>query len=186
MNLRSLLNQSLDCVDITRWTGDRSSATFISSQFRLLHSLIAEARTTLKGSLMTTSTSGSWYDSSTAPNPDAFKPPLPETLSLHLSIFEASLILTIRVLEPADVPQNIGTRFAFAIGAQRRLEHDEMDDTYPYLGTNVRVKEKVRVESGDPSLMAVMAKLAALDHTIGMARKGLSVVMGVDLEMPDA
>jgi len=61
-----------------------------------------------------------------------------------------------------------------------------MDDTYPYLGTNVRVKEKVRVESGDPSLMAVMAKLAALDHTIGMARKGLSVVMGVDLEMPDA
>lgn len=60
-----------------------------------------------------------------------------------------------------------------------------MDDTFRYLGQNVRVKEKVRVESADPSLMSVMAKLAALDHTLGLARKGLSIVMGEELEMPE-
>lgn len=185
-NLRSVLNQSLDCVDITRWTGDRTSATFISSQFRLLHSLITEARTILKGSVkIPPSTSDSWHNPSKPPNVEAFKPPLPETLSLYLSVREAYLVLTVRVLEPADAPQTIGTRFAFAIGAQRRLEHDEMDETFNYLGHNVRVKEKVRVESADPSLIAVMAKLAALDHTIGLARKCLSLVMGEEMEMPE-
>ncbi|KAL2065914.1 hypothetical protein VTL71DRAFT_3584 [Oculimacula yallundae] len=42
-HLRTLLNQSLDCIDITRWTGDRHSASFISSQLLLLHSIIREA-----------------------------------------------------------------------------------------------------------------------------------------------
>lgn len=60
-----------------------------------------------------------------------------------------------------------------------------MDEIFHYQGQNVRVKEKVRVESADPSLMSVMAKLAALDHTVGMARKCLSVVMGEDMEMPE-
>lgn len=60
-----------------------------------------------------------------------------------------------------------------------------MDETFSYLGQNVRVKEKVRVESADPSLMAVMAKLAALDHTVGLARKGLCIVMGEEMEMPE-
>jgi len=60
-----------------------------------------------------------------------------------------------------------------------------MDETFSYQGQNVRVKEKVRVESADPSLMAVMAKLAALDHTVGLARKGLCVVMGEEMDMPE-
>ena len=49
-----------------------------------------------------------------------------------------------------------------------------------YKGKEVRVREKVRVESQDPSLMAVMAKLSAIEHAVGVARRCLSVVMGAD------
>lgn len=44
------------------------------------------------------------------------------------------------------------------------------------------VKEKVRVESQDPSLMAAMAKLSALGHAVGGWRLKVGVVMGEDLE----
>ena len=42
------------------------------------------------------------------------------------------------------------------------------------------MREKIRVESQDPSLMAVMAKLSALEHRVGVARRSLAVVMGVE------
>lgn len=41
------------------------------------------------------------------------------------------------------------------------------------------MREKIRVESQDPSLMAVMAKLSAVQHGVGVARRSLGVVMGV-------
>ena len=44
------------------------------------------------------------------------------------------------------------------------------------------VKEKVRVESQDPSLMAVMAKLSALGHGVAVWRYNLAVLMGVEDE----
>ena len=44
------------------------------------------------------------------------------------------------------------------------------------------MREKVRVESQDPSLMAVMAKLSALEHAVGVARGSLAIVMGVEEE----
>lgn len=47
-----------------------------------------------------------------------------------------------------------------------------------YGGQEVRVREKVRVESQDPSLMAVMAKLSAVGHGVGVCRRALGVVMG--------
>ena len=93
--------------------------------------------------------------------------------------------MTVRVLESATVVPNFAGRFALAIGAQRRLEHDEMDEVFLYKGEEVRVKEKVRIQSADPSLMSAMAKLAALEHTVGMARKCLSVVMEEDGEASD-
>ena len=43
------------------------------------------------------------------------------------------------------------------------------------------MKEKVRVESQDPSLMAVMAKLSALGHAVGGWRVRVGVVMGEDV-----
>ena len=47
-------------------------------------------------------------------------------------------------------------------------------------GEEVRVKEKVRVESQDPSLMAVMAKLTALEHEVMKWLAALKVLMGID------
>src|SRR5277367_3223620 len=181
VTLRNLLNQSLDCVDITRWTGDRNSAIFISSQLRLLHSLITEARHTLKGPPLP-SPSDSW--TSDPLDPLTFTPPLPDSLGFSLTVHEASLVLSIRTLEPADAPQDIRSMFALAIGVQRRLEHDEVEQVFEYRGKEVRVREKIRVESADPSLLAAMAKLAALEHNVGMARKCLSIVMGEENEEP--
>jgi hypothetical protein len=45
-------------------------------------------------------------------------------------------------------------------------------------GEEVRVREKVRVESTDPSLLALLAKLSALAHGVLMWRRALAVVMG--------
>ncbi|RQM06829.1 hypothetical protein DH86_00002806, partial [Scytalidium sp. 3C] len=123
---RSLLNEALDCVDVTRWTGDRHSASFISGQLRLLHSIITDAKSTLKGpSLLRPQHSSDpkpppdteWCAS--VPPPETFNPPLPPNLSLHFSVSDASLVLTIRVLESATAVPNLGSRFAYAIGAQR-------------------------------------------------------------------
>lgn len=44
----------------------------------------------------------------------------------------------------------------------------------------VLVREKVRVESADPSLMSVAAKLSALEHEVRRWRFNLGVVMGED------
>ncbi|KAK3335028.1 RAVE subunit 2/Rogdi [Neurospora tetraspora] len=47
---------------------------------------------------------------------------------------------------------------------------------------DVFVREKVRVESADPSLLSLAAKLTALGHTLGLARRNLAAVMGEELE----
>lgn len=185
VTLRTLLNQSLDCVDITRWTGDRHSASFISGQLRLLHSLLQEARSNLKGPPLITTPSDAW----TADCVDhaSFSPPLPDNLALSVTVQEASLVFTIRSLEPAESAPDIRSVFggiALAIGVQRRLEHDEVEQIFKYRGQEVKVREKIRVESADPSLLAAMAKLAALEHSVGMARKCLSLVMEEEMEDP--
>ncbi|CAL3968310.1 unnamed protein product [Diplocarpon coronariae] len=200
-HLRGLLNQSLDCIDITRWTGDRHSAPFISAQLRLLQSIIREALAILSpaaslaipepgvGTVIPTSSHGrsggvgglDW--SHTPTSPLHFLPPLPANLSLTLTPCSSSLLLTLRVLEPAAAASHLGSRFAHAIGAQRRLEHDEMEGVYMWKGEEVRVKEKVVVESSsDPSLLSLGAKLGALERGVGSARLGLGAVMGEGIE----
>jgi hypothetical protein len=42
----------------------------------------------------------------------------------------------------------------------------------------VYVREKVRVESTDPSLLSLSTKLGTLGHTLALARRNLAVVMG--------
>lgn len=66
--------------------------------------------------------------------------------------------------------------------AARLPEHDESDQVFMYRGQEVRVREKVRVESQDPSLISVMAKLGALEHGVSVARRNLAIVMGADEE----
>ncbi|KLU83040.1 hypothetical protein MAPG_02107 [Magnaporthiopsis poae ATCC 64411] len=46
----------------------------------------------------------------------------------------------------------------------------------------VYVREKIRVESADPSLLSLSAKLGALSNTLGIARRNLAAVMGEEME----
>ncbi|KAI9796680.1 MAG: hypothetical protein M1833_006020 [Piccolia ochrophora] len=177
--IRNLLHQCLDIVDVSTWTGDAKDANFISGQLKLLHDNIIEARQSVKG---TEGSSSSWLSDSADAN--LFSPALPPNLSFHLCISEAALLLELRTLEQAAPPENttitgfgLRERFAVAIGAARRPDHDEVNEVFTFRGQQVRVREKLRVESQDPSLMAVMAKLAALEHGVAFARKALDVVM---------
>ena len=120
-----------------------------------------------------------------------FDPPLPPTVSFHLSIAEASLLLQLRTLQVMNpgTPTSFTTDSLSGLSLRQRLglaarlpEHDESDQVFLYRGQEVRVREKVRVESQDPSLIAVMAKLSALEHGVSVARRSLSIVMGVNEE----
>lgn len=46
----------------------------------------------------------------------------------------------------------------------------------------VYVREKVRIESADPSLLSLSAKLTALANTLSLARANLAAVMGESIE----
>ncbi|CRK19091.1 hypothetical protein BN1723_011778 [Verticillium longisporum] len=148
-----------------------------------------------------------------------FAPPLPPNIAFHLFLQEATLVLALRALEPADAPQHFGLKLGLALGTYRRLEHDEMDHVYPFrysrltaggsrhvhrgasverrptgfheadddLGpgsgaVDVYVREKVRVETADPSLLSLYAKLLALGNTLAQARRNLAAVMGEELD----
>ncbi|CAG8975796.1 hypothetical protein HYALB_00008237 [Hymenoscyphus albidus] len=204
-HLRTLLNSALDCVDITRWTGDRNSAPFITSQLHLLHSILLEAQAVSTAPSLVAPRPGTpnplpvaprtsgeagnennppWYESIV--DPQTFTPALPPTLSLHLLPTASSLILTIRVLETTAAPPSAFNKFAHAIGVQRRLEHDEMDGLFMWKGEEVRVKEKVRVESGgDPVLLVLGVKLQSLEKAIEASRCNLRLVLGLDAEDDD-
>lgn len=60
----------------------------------------------------------------------------------------------------------------------RNRAHDEAGDVFMWKGEEVYVREKVRVESQDPSLMAAMAKLTALEHEVMRWVAALRVLMG--------
>ncbi|KAH7037175.1 RAVE subunit 2/Rogdi [Microdochium trichocladiopsis] len=210
-----------------------SAADFLSSQLRQLAQNLAEATAILKG----------------APDPDQrwtsqsvslshFAAPRSQSISFYLTVQDASIILYLRALEPADAPMNFGAKLAFAIGTARRLEHDEAEKVFWYVcdqesrpdgspsdggssggggsgggsggvgGGNgsagagaaaarstglkrqqtrdkvdVYVREKVKVESADPSLLAMSTKLSALANTLALARRNLAAVMGEDLDV---
>jgi hypothetical protein len=111
---------------------------------------------------------------------------LPSNVSFHLSVFDAALLLEIRTLEVHNPEEghhsglSFRDRLAGALGVARLPVHDEADRTFKYKGHDVRVKEKIRIESQDPALMAAMAKLNALDHSLVLRLKALNMVMGRD------
>lgn len=178
--VRTAINTCLDVIDVTAWTGDATDANFAAGQLRLLHDHIQEARQALKGH---TDAHPPWWD---APVDErVFDPPLPSNLSFHLSIADAALLLEIRTLEPqtsvADDSYtgfSLRDRLAVALGASRPLPHDETDRVFRFRDHDVRVKEKIRVESQDPALISAMAKLNALEHSVLLSRKALHIVMG--------
>lgn len=97
-------------------------------------------------------------------------------------------MLLLRTLEsnsPTQAPTAFATDISLTgfslrdrIFGNRTPAHDETGDVFTWRGEEVRVKEKVRVESQDPSLMAVMAKLTALEHEVMRWVAALRVLMG--------
>lgn len=59
--------------------------------------------------------------------------------------------------------------------------HDEADRTFLYRGSEVKVRDKVRVEAQDPSLMAVGAKLSAVGREVEAWRGKMAIVMGEEM-----
>lgn len=114
-----------------------------------------------------------------------FDPPLPPYLSFHLTIVDAALVLHLRTLEPSSANQAstaFGSEIGFALRDRlfgpRLPSHDEQNNVFEWQGEEVKVKEKIRVETQDPSLIAVMAKLSALEHEVLKCRASLKIVMG--------
>ena len=112
-------------------------------------------------------------------------PSLPPNLSLHLSITDAAIVLHVRTLASPSAPESsltgLSIRTRLGLGPRPPV-HDELDQVFHYGGEQVTVREKVRVESQDPSLMAVMAKLSALGHAVGGWRLRVGTVMGEDVD----
>lgn len=98
-------------------------------------------------------------------------------------------MLYLRTLEPAATESTPSTSFAphlslggFSLRDQlfgvKQPTHDETGDVFQWRGEEVRVQEKVRVESQDPSLLSAMAKISALEHEVARWRAALSTLMG--------
>lgn len=198
-----------------------AAADFLSSQLRQLAQNLAEATAILKG---TADPDQGWTSQSVSLT--HFAPPRSQNFSFYLAVQDASIIVYLRALEPADAPVGFGAKLAFAIGTARRLEHDEADKVFWYVcdhesrpdgspiegttgssgsasavtaaarptGTkakktqvrdkvDVYVREKVKVESADPSLLAMSTKLSALANTLALARMNLAAVMGEELAL---
>lgn len=111
-------------------------------------------------------------------------------MSFHLSVVDAALVLYLRTLEP-EISTHTPTAFATDISltgfslrdrifGPRHRTHDEIGETFTWKGEEVKVKEKVRVESQDPSFLAVMAKLTALEHEVLKGITSLKIVMGME------
>ncbi|KAF1995760.1 hypothetical protein P154DRAFT_444825 [Amniculicola lignicola CBS 123094] len=179
--VRTSINSCLDVIDVTTWTGDATNANFVAGQLRLLHDSLQEARQALKGY---SDVQPPWWEN--ALDEKTFDPPLPPNVSFHLFVFDAALVLEIRTLELQHAGEethsgfSIRDRLAVALGGVRPPNHDEADRTFTYKAQEVRVKEKIRVETQDPALISAMAKLNALEHSLGLSRKALGIVMGRD------
>jgi hypothetical protein len=106
------------------------------------------------------------------------------------------------------MPVNLGLKLGLALGTFRRLEHDEMDMVFKYNHSceggvynnrhgshhhssgpgphaqgkleDVYVREKVRIETGDPNLISLHSKLGYLSVMLADARNNLAAVMATD------
>lgn len=66
--------------------------------------------------------------------------------------------------------------------AAPRLGGSRLDQASTGPTADVYVREKVRIESADPSLISLHSKLGFLSHMLSQARRNLAAVMGTDIE----
>ncbi|KAI1610631.1 RAVE subunit 2/Rogdi [Exophiala viscosa] len=197
-SVKSLINDSLDIIDVSRWTGQSTDSSFMEGQMKLLHDHLRDAKAYLRGPV-TGAEFGSipgaeWWTNSA--DESVFQPPLGDRLSLHFTIQDANLVLTIRTLTPtspggtpSSVPDNSFSLSGFNLRGKllglgpKPPNHDEMGEIFEWRGKqDVIVREKVRVESGDPSLMSIAAKLSALEHEVARWRMNLRIILTGSVE----
>ncbi|KAH0607467.1 uncharacterized protein H6S33_002501 [Morchella sextelata] len=176
------------------WLGQgRADAARALEKLRVLRAGIAAARAALKGA------GPAAMFPCRAVDPRMFDPPLPPLLAFDLYITEAALTAELRTLEPVSVGGDggggggggggavggggfgFGQRFAAAVGLRGGVgAHGEGEgaEVFVYRGASVRVRERVKVESQDPNLMAVWAKLGGVEHALVGAIKSLEMVAG--------
>lgn len=203
------LTESLDLLSVTLADVKTKApdAGSLAQTLTLLSESLASSAALLKGPPLNQS-DATWQTSSCPP--EQFTPPLPPHVSVHIGLQDSCVVLWIRALEPVHAPVHFGMKLGLAIGTVRRLEHDEMDMVFKYLPTGnegadskrsgarhspdstkhdpreeqdmeeVYVREKVRIESADPSLISLYSKLGYLSHMLGQARRNLAAVMGAD------
>jgi len=175
----------------------------MKGQLKLLSDEIRECKDSLTGN---DDKGGEWWENSVDGN--CFEPKLPDTISVWIGIVDAGLVMEVRTLQIlGPVGNTTGTNVLgiaqgnaitgngyAGVSFRERLTqaftgvnvtsnvgarlHDEADQIFVYKQNRVRVREKVRVEAADPRLMAVSSKLGALENTVALSRKALSVVMG--------
>lgn len=207
--VRGSINGALDVVDATRWTGDNRNADFISGQLQLLHENILEAKGALRG---WTPDQRAWHEEpvpADAFNPPladniSFHLSISEAAILlnvrtlesafphsgtntPLSFTSASSASTHHHPPPSSSSHSytgfsIRDRLTAVLGGGRQAFHDEAHEVFTYKGQEVRVRDKVRVESQDPSLLAAFAKLGALERNVALWRRGLDTVMGKEVD----
>ncbi|CAH0022858.1 unnamed protein product [Clonostachys rhizophaga] len=205
--IHTLLTQSIDMLGLTLHKDRAADVQSLASNLTVLSESLSECTKLLKGPPLTSSDPG-WRLASVPP--EQFSPALGPNLSLHFSLQESCVVLWLRALEPVHAPVHFGTKLGLAIGTVRRLEHDEMDIVFKYnpLGSvdadckrtvarhptggmskpplrpsrleDVYVREKVRVESADPSLISLYSKLGHLNNVLDQARNNLTAVMGLE------
>lgn len=78
--------------------------------------------------------------------------------------------------EMAD-PRRPGTRHSLTRPSSRHTDEQPSGDL-----EEVYVREKIRVESADPSLISLYSKLGFLSHMLGQTRRNLAAVMRTDLD----
>lgn len=193
LTVKSMVNNSLDIIDVSRWTGHSTDSSFISGQLKLLHDHLREANACLKGPIPGSDQppipgTDWWVDS---PDENVFQPPLGEHLSLHFTVQDANLVLTVRTLSPTSPggTPSTPTDSAFSLSGfslrskllglgPKPPNHDEMGEIFEWRGKqDVVVREKVRVETSDPTLLSVAAKLSALEHEIARCRLNLRIIL---------
>jgi Rogdi leucine zipper containing protein len=101
-------------------------------------------------------------------------------LVLHLRTLEATSPNQASSAFGSEISSLTGFSLRDKIFGPRLPPHDELGEVFVWQGEEVRVKEKIRVESQDPSLIAVLAKLSALEHEVLKCRASLKIVMGED------
>ena len=123
-----------EAIKITTSTFDvPPNPSFLKAQLRLLSDLISDSITLLKGHPPEgdDSIDTSWTVQSCAS--EHLEPDPGPGLACHFTLCESLIILTIRVLEPAHAPVALGTKLGLAIGAVRRVEHDEAGMVFDYV-----------------------------------------------------